>query len=321
MTLGVAAQPDDPSGLDPLPSWNAGATKRAITEFVDRTTREGSPDYVRVTDRIALFDNDGTLWVEQPMYTQLAFLLDDVKKLAPQNPQWKTTEPFKFVLENDLAGLAAAGVPALMALLAATQCGMSTQEFAKTATDWIESARHPRFDRLYTQCVYQPMLELIQYLKAHEFEVYIVTGGGIEFVRPWAERVYGVPLRRVVGSSLKTKFEMQDGRPVLVRTPEINLVNDGVGKPVGIHQYIGQQPIAAFGNSDGDLEMFQWTAAGDGARLVLVVHHTDAEREYAYDAHSAFGKLNEALDQAETRGWVVVDMKRDWNAIFPPMTA
>jgi phosphoserine phosphatase len=305
---------------DPLPSWNDGATKRAIFDFVKRVTTEGSPDYVPVPDRIALFDNDGTLWVEQPMYTQLAFVLDDVKKLAPQHPEWSTTEPFKFVLENDLAGLAAAGVPGLMKLLAATQCGMTTEEFAKTAQAWIESARHPRFDRLYTQCVYQPMLELLEYLRANDFEVYIVTGGGMEFVRPWAERVYGVPLRRVVGSSLKTQFEMHDGRPVLIRTPEINLIDDGDGKPVGIHQYIGQQPIAAFGNSDGDLAMLQWTAAGNGPRLILLVRHTDAEREYAYDAHSHFGMLNKALEEAQDRGWVVVDMKRDWNTVFPPIS-
>jgi phosphoglycolate phosphatase-like HAD superfamily hydrolase len=303
---------------DPLPSWNNGAAKRAIVDFVTRTTAEGGPDYVRVPDRVALFDNDGTLWVEQPMYTQLTFVLDDVKRLAPQHPEWVTTEPFKSVLENDLAGLATAGVPGIMQLMAATQCGMTTEEFATTATDWIETARHPRFDRLYTQCVYQPMLELIAYLKANDFEIYIVTGGGVEFVRAWADRVYGVPLRRVVGSSLKTRFEMRDDLPVLIRTPEINLVNDGDGKPVGIHEFIGKQPIAAFGNSDGDLEMLQWTAAGGGRRLILLVHHTDAEREYAYDAHSFFGKLTKALDEATARGWVVVDMKRDWNTIFPP---
>jgi phosphoserine phosphatase len=302
---------------DALPSWNDGAAKRAITDFVTRTTTEGGPDYVPVAERVALFDNDGTLWVEQPMYTQLSFVLEDVKKLAPEHPEWKTTEPFKSVLENNMKGLAAAGVQGIMQLLAATQCGMTTEEFAKTAKDWIESARHPRFNRVYTECVYQPMLELIRYLRANDFEVYIVTGGGMEFVRPWAERVYGVPLRRVVGSSLKTKFEMRNGEPVLIRTPEINLIDDGAGKPVGIHEYIGRQPIAAFGNSDGDLEMLQWTATGNGPRLMLLVHHTDSEREYAYDAHSAFGMLNKALDEANARGWVVVDMKRDWNTIFP----
>ncbi|HEY1654542.1 MAG TPA: HAD family hydrolase [Candidatus Tumulicola sp.] len=227
---------------DPLQSWNDGAAKRAIADFVSRTTTETSPDYVRVPDRVALFDNDGTLWVEQPMYTQLAFLLADVRKAAPEHPEWKTTEPFKSVLDNDLAQLAKAGVPGIMQLFAATQCGMSTDEFAKSATDWIETARHPRFERLYTECVYQPMLELIDYLKANEFEVYIVTGGGMEFVRPWAERVYRVPSRRVVGSSLKTKFEMRNDAPVLIRTPQINLINDGDGKPVGIHEFIGQQP-------------------------------------------------------------------------------
>jgi phosphoserine phosphatase len=306
-------------GADPLPSWNDGASKRAIVDFVQRSTIEGSPDYVRVPDRVALFDNDGTLWVEQPMYTQLTFLLDDVRRLAPQHPEWKTTEPFKSVLENNFAGLAAAGVPGLMKLMAATQCGMTTEEFAKTAKGWIETARHPRFNRLYTQCVYQPMLELIAHLKANDFEVYIVTGGGTEFIRPFAERVYGVPLRRVVGSSLKTKFELRGDQPVLIRTAEINLINDGDGKPVGIHEFIGRQPIVAFGNSDGDLEMLQWTAAGSGARLVALVHHTDAEREYAYDADSSFGTLNKALIEAHERGWVVVDMKRDWNTVFPPL--
>jgi phosphoglycolate phosphatase-like HAD superfamily hydrolase len=302
---------------DPLPSWNDGSTKRAILDFVRRTTTKGSPDFVRVPDRVALFDNDGTLWVEQPMYAQLAFVLDDVKKLAPQHPEWASIEPFKSVLADDLAGLAATGVPGIMQLLAATQCGMTTDEFNATANDWIETARHPRFDRLYTECVYQPMLELIAHLEANDFEIYIVTGGGVEFVRAWAERVYGVPLRRVVGSSLKTKFEMRGDQPVLVRTPDINLINDGAGKPVGIHEFIGKQPIAAFGNSDGDLEMLQWTAAGKGARLILLVHHTDREREYAYDAHSPFGKLDKALTEANARGWVVVDMKRDWKTIFP----
>jgi len=316
----TAGRRDNARGADPLPSWNEGATKRAITDFVKNVTTEGSADYVRVPDRIALFDNDGTLWVEQPMYTQMAFLLEDVRRLAPQHPEWKTTEPFKFVLENDLAGLASAGVQGLMELLAATQCGMTTEEFAKTAKDWIETARHPKFERLYTQCIYQPMLELLEYLQANDFEVYIVTGGGMEFVRPWAERVYGVPLRRVVGSSLKTRFEMRDDQPVLVRTSEINLLNDGDGKPVGIHEFIGQQPIAAFGNSDGDLEMLQWTASGAGARLILLVHHTDAEREYAYDAHSPFGRLSKALDEAKARGWQVADMKRDWNTIFPALS-
>jgi phosphoserine phosphatase len=310
--------PDNTRQADPLPSWNDGTTKTAITDFVKKTTTQGSPDFVRVPDRIALFDNDGTLWVEQPMYTQLAFLLESVREAAPQHPEWKTTAPFKFVLENDLAGLAAAGVPAIMQLFAATQCGMTTEEFAKIAKDWIETARHPKFDRLYTECIYQPMLELIEYLRANDFDVYIVTGGGVEFVRPWAERVYGVPLRRVVGSSIKTTFEMRDNQPVLVRTAEINLLNDGNGKPVGIHEFIGQQPIAAFGNSDGDLEMLQWTASGEGPRLMGLVHHTDAEREYAYDAHSLFGKLSKALDEAKTRGWTVVDMKRDWSTVFPP---
>ncbi|HEY1882059.1 MAG TPA: HAD family hydrolase [Candidatus Cybelea sp.] len=302
---------------DALPSWNEGVTKNSIVDFVRRTTTEGSPQFVPVLERIALFDNDGTLWVEQPMYTQLAFVLDDVKRLAPAHPEWQTNEPFRSVLEDDMAGVAASGAIGVMKLLGATQTGMSTADFSKAVSDWIESARHPRFKRPYTECIYQPMLELMRYLRANDFKTYIVTGGGTEFVRPWAPKAYGVPVEQIVGSSLKTTFEMRDGAPVLIRTPEIYLMDDGLGKPVGIHQFIGAQPIAAFGNSDGDLQMLEWTAAGGGARLMLIVHHTDAQREYAYDTHSPFGRLDKALQTAKARGWTVVDMKRDWKAIFP----
>ena len=303
-----------------LPSWNDGAAKRAIVDFVERTTTQGSPNFVRIPDRVTLFDNDGTLWVEQPMYTQLAFILNDVKSLASQNPEWHTTEPFKSVLENDPAGAMKAGLAGIMQLMSATQCGMTTDEFGVAAAEWIETARHPRFERPYTECVYQPMLELLAYLRANGFKTYIVTGGGADFVRPWAERVYGVPAQEVVGSSLKTRFELRDGAPALIRTAEIDLLDDGPQKPVGIHKFIGRQPIAAAGNSDGDVQMLQWTAAGSGARLILLVHHTDAEREYAYDAHSPFGELDKALDEAKRRGWVVVDMKRDWNTVFRART-
>ncbi|HEX4013173.1 MAG TPA: HAD family hydrolase [Candidatus Cybelea sp.] len=304
--------------VDALPSWNEGETKQSLIDFVRRTTTQGSPEFVPVHERIALFDNDGTLWVEQPMYTQLAFVLDDVKRLAPSHPEWQTEEPFKSVLADDMAGVAATGPAGLMKLLGATQTGMSTAEFARSVSDWIASARHPRFKLPYTQCIYQPMLELMRYLRANDFKTYIVTGGGTEFVRPWAAQTYGVPVEQVVGSSLKTTFEMRDGKPVLIRTPEIYLLDDGLGKPVGIHQFIGAQPIAAFGNSDGDLQMLEWTAAGDGARLMLIVHHTDGEREYAYDSSSTFGRLDKALPIAQTRGWTVVDMKRDWKTVFAP---
>jgi hypothetical protein len=303
---------------DPLPSWNDTSTKKAIVAFVEKVTKEGSSDFVPVDQRIATFDNDGTLWVEQPMYTQLAFTLDRVKQLAPKHPAWKTTQPFKGVLDGDMKAVEATGEKGLVQLMAATHTGMTTDQFQTIVTDWIATAKHPRFKRLYTQCVYQPMLELLAYLRANGFKTYIVSGGGIEFMRPWTERVYGVPPEQVVGSSIKTKYEMVDGKPVLMRLPEINFIDDNDGKPIGINQYIGRRPIAAFGNSDGDQQMLEWTAAGDGARFMLLVHHTDAEREYAYDRQSKFGKLDTALDEANAKGWTVVDMKNDWKVIFPP---
>ena len=303
---------------DPLPSWNDTSTKKAIVAFVDKVTKEGSSDFVPVDQRIATFDNDGTLWVEQPMYTQLAFTLDRVKQLAPKHPAWKTTQPFKGVLEGDMKAVEATGEKGLVQLMAATHTGMTTDQFQTIVTDWIATAKHPRFKRPYTHCVYQPMLELLAYLRANGFKTYIVSGGGIEFMRPWTERVYGVPPEQVVGSSIKTKFEMVDGKPVLMRLPEINFIDDNDGKPIGINQYIGRRPIAAFGNSDGDQQMLEWTAAGVGARFMLLVHHTDAVREYAYDRQSKFGKLDTALDEANAKGWTVVDMKNDWKVIFPP---
>ncbi|MGB6192283.1 MAG: HAD family hydrolase, partial [Terracidiphilus sp.] len=258
------------------------------------------------------------LWVEQPMYTQLAFVIARVRELAPQQPEWKTTQPFEGVLEGDMKAVAATGEKGLMELMAATHAGMSLDEFHKIVLDWLATAQHPRFKRPYTECVYQPMLELLEYLRANGFKTFIVSGGGIEFMRPWTERVYGIPPEQVVGSSLKMKFEMTDGKPVLMRLPELNFLNDKEGKPVGIAQHIGHRPIAAFGNSDGDLQMLQYTAGGEGARLMLLVHHTDAEREYAYDRNSSMGRLDKALDEANAKGWTVVDMKTDWKAIFPP---
>ena len=305
------------SSGDPLPSWNDGATKQSITSFVTRVTTQGGPDFVPVDQRIATFDNDGTLWIEQPMYVQLAFVLDRVKALAPQNPGWKTKQPFKAVLDGDLKALAASGEKGLMQLIAVTHAGMTSEEFARIVSDWLAVARHPRFNKPYTELVYQPMLELLAYLRANGFKTFIVSGGGIEFMRPWTEKIYGIPPEQVVGSSIKTRFQMQDGRPVVFRLPEINFIDDKAGKPLGINQHIGRRPLAAFGNSDGDLEMLQYTTLSGGPRLGLIVHHTDAEREYAYDRNSRFGKLDKALDVAADNKWTVVNMKNDWKRIFP----
>jgi hypothetical protein len=304
------------TSANPLPSWNEGATKQSILDFVAAVTREGSPDFVPPAERIATFDNDGTLWVEHPMYTQLVFVLDRVKALAPQHPEWKDTQPFKAALEGDMKTLAASGEHGLLELVMATHPGMTANEFQKIVVDWIATARHPRFKRLYTDLAYLPMLELLAYLRANAFKTFIVSGGGIEFMRPWTESVYGVPPEQVVGSSIKTKFQMRDGRPELFRLGEINFIDDNVGKPVGINEYIGRRPIAAFGNSDGDLEMLQWTTMAGGRRLGLIVHHTDAEREYAYDRDTSFGRLDKALDAAALNKWTVVDMKNDWKRIF-----
>src|ERR1700761_3800275 len=268
---------------DPLPSWNDGPAKKSITDFVARVTREGGADFVAVPERIATFDNDGTLWTEQPYYFQPAFAIDQIKAMAPKHPEWKTKQPFKALFEGDTKTLAAAGQIGLLPLITATHSGMTIEDFAKTVIDWTRTARHPRFNRPYTELVFQPMLELLSYLRANGFKTFIVSGGGVEFMRPWMERVYGMPPEQVVGSSLKMKFEMRDGVPVLVKLPEINLVDDKEGKPVGIQQSIGRRPIAAFGNSDGDLQMLQWTTIGTGWRFGLLVHHTDPVREYAYE--------------------------------------
>jgi haloacid dehalogenase-like hydrolase len=311
-----AASAQAATSANPLPSWNDGATKQSILDFVAAVTREGSPDFMPPAERIATFDNDGTLWVEHPMYTQLTFVLDRVKVLAPQHPEWRDTQPFKAALEGDMKTLAATGEHGLMVLLMATHSGMTTNEFQKIVVDWIATARDPRFKRPYTELAYLPMIELLGFLRASGFKTFIVSGGGIEFMRPWTERVYGVPPEQVVGSSIKTKFQMRDGRPELFRLGEINFIDDNVGKPVGINEYIGRRPIAAFGNSDGDLEMLQWTTMTGGRRLGLIVHHTDAEREYAYDRDTSFGRLDEALDAAAINKWTVADMKSDWKRIF-----
>jgi phosphoserine phosphatase len=301
---------------DVLPSWNEGPAKTAIVAFVDAVTAEGGADYLPPEERIAVFDNDGTLWVERPYYTQLAFALDRIRALAPEHPEWRAQQPFKAVLENDLEALKVAGIEGLVELVMASHAGMTTDQFATIVSDWIATARHPRFDRPYTELVYQPMLELLEYLRASGFQTYIVSGGGIEFMRPWAARVYGIPPEQVIGSSIQTAFELRDGAPVLVRQPEIDFIDDKEGKPIAINKFIGRRPLAAFGNSDGDLQMLQWTTAGDGRRLGLIVHHDDAEREYAYDREGHIGVLNQGLDEAAARGWVVVSMKDDWARIF-----
>jgi hypothetical protein len=301
---------------DPLSSWNDGPAKRAIIEFVARVTRQGGRDFVPPAERIATFDNDGTLWVEHPMYVQMAFALDRAKTMAPFHPEWSDKQPFKAALEGDLSTLAKSGYHGLVELVMATHSGMTTDQFQKIVVDWFATARDPRFKRPYTDLVYQPMIELLAYLRANEFKTFIVSGGGVEFMRPWTERVYGVPPEQVVGSSIKTRYQTRQGRPNLFRLPEINFVDDGAGKPVGINEYIGRRPIAAFGNSDGDLEMLQWTTMSGGVRLGLIVHHTDAEREYAYDRNTSFGRLDKALDAAAINGWIVVDMKKDWKRIF-----
>jgi len=315
IAIGVFAHSAE--AADPLPSWNEGNAKRSIIDFVNRVTQSGSQDFVVPEQRIATFDNDGTLWSEQPMYFQLFFVIDRVKALAPKNPAWKTQQPFKAVLENDMQALAALGEKGLLELVMVTHAGNTTEEFEQTVKDWLATAKHPKTGQPYTDLVFQPMLEVLAYLRANGFKNYIVSGGGIEFMRPWTERVYGIPPEQVVGSSIKTKFEMRNGQPVLVRLPEINFIDDKAGKPVGINQHIGRRPIAAFGNSDGDLQMLQWTAAGKGARYMLIVHHTDAEREWAYDRKSKIGHLDKALDKALNSGWTVVDMKQDWKVIYP----
>ncbi|HEX4409667.1 MAG TPA: HAD family hydrolase [Xanthobacteraceae bacterium] len=303
---------------DPLPSWNDGAAKKSITDFVARVTTPGTPDFVPVEQRIATFDNDGTLWCEQPNYFQALFAFDRVKALAPHHPEWKSQQPFKAVLDNDMAALAAGGEKGVLGIVMATHAGMTTDAFRQTVLDWLASARHPRFNRPYNDLVYQPMIELLRYLRANGFKTFIVSGGGIEFMRPWVEKAYGIPPEQVVGSSGVTKLENgPDGKPVLMKQPQIEFIDDGPGKPVGINRFIGRRPIFAFGNSDGDLQMLQWTAAGSGARFEGLVHHTDAAREYAYDRQSKIGKLDKALDEGTAKGWTIVDMKNDWKTIFP----
>ncbi|GAF77443.1 unnamed protein product [marine sediment metagenome] len=302
---------------DPLPSWNDGTAKEAILYFVNAVTDKNSKDFVEPAERIAVFDHDGTLWVEYPMYTQILFAFDRVKKLAPQHPEWKTTQPFKALLEGDMKTVGESGMKGLMEIVVATHSGMTAAEFEQEASQWLATTKHPKFDRLYSECIYQPQLDLLAYLRANGFKTFIVSGGGIQFMRPISEKNYGIPPEQVVGSSGVSDFQVKDGKPALIRMPKIGFVNDKAGKPVGIYEHIGRRPILAFGNSDSDMQMIEYTMAGEGQRVGLFLHHTDADREYAYDRKSHVGTLDKALDQAGASGWIIVDMKNDWKAVFP----
>jgi hypothetical protein len=310
--LPAAARAD----ADPLPSWNAGPRRDAILAFIGRTTQQGGADFVQPEDRVAVFDNDGTLWCEQPAYVQAIFVNDRLHALAQDHPEWQTMQPFAAALKGDMKSVAAGGEHAVAALIMATHAGMTTDAFTEIVTDWIATAKHPRFGRRYTELVYQPMLELLAYVRANGYRTYIVSGGGVEFIRPWAQRVYGIPPEQVIGSTIKTSFHLQDGKPVLMRDPAIDSIDDGPGKPVNINRFIGRRPVFAAGNSDGDLQMLQWTTGASGPRFGLLVHHTDAEREYAYDRKSPVGRLDKALDAAPGAGWAVVDMRADWRTVF-----
>jgi phosphoserine phosphatase len=301
---------------DPLPSWNEGATKDAILDFVDCATKDGCSGHIPPAERVAVFDNDGTLWSEQPVYFQLLFAIDRVKQLASQHPEWKDEQPFKAAIEGDRKALGEAGLEGILKLVMATHAGMTSDEFAATVRDWLKTAKHPRFDRPYTHLIYQPMLELLNYLRANGFKTYIVSGGGRDFLRVFAEEVYGIPPEQVIGSGIKTKFEMRDGQPIITRLAELDFIDDKEGKPIAIDRFIGRRPVAAFGNSDGDLQMLQWTAAGAGPRFCMIVHHTDATREWNYDRDSHVGRLDKALDEAKLRGWSIVDMQNDWKAVY-----
>ncbi len=314
--LGAFGAFTEAQAVDPLPSWNEGKARQSIVDFVERVTQTDSPHFVPSSERIATFDNDGTLWPEQPMYFQLLFALDRVKELAPQHPEWKTKDPFASLLKGDVKSALAGGEHTILEIVMATHAGMTSEEFEDVVEKWIATAKHPTTKRAYTEMVYQPMLELLAYLRENGFKTFIVSGGGIDFMRPWVEKVYGIPPEQVIGSSIKVKYEMRSGVPVFVKQPAVNFINDKAGKPVGIHTQIGRRPLAAFGNSDGDLEMLQWTASGERPGFALYVHHTDAEREWSYDRASSVGRFDKGLDEARAKGWTVVDMRRDWKVVY-----
>jgi phosphoserine phosphatase len=313
-TAAVRAQPADKA--DPLPSWNDGAVKKALLDFVAKTTAKGAKEFVTPAERVAVFDNDGTLWCEQPVYAQVFFVIDRVKSLAAEKPELKEKEPFAALLKGDLNGVMASGEAGIAELIAATHAGMTTDEFAQSVSDWIAATKHPKTGKLFTEMVYQPMLEVLAHLRANGYKTFIVSGGGIEFMRPWAEQVYGVLPEQVVGTTGGLKFEIRSSTPVIEKLPTLVLNDDKAGKPVGIQRHIGRRPVMCFGNSDGDYEMLRWTTAGSGPRFGLIVHHTDAKREYAYDRDSKVGRLDKALDEAAKHGWQVVDMAKDWKTVF-----
>lgn len=301
---------------DPLPSWNEGQTKKTIISFVETVTNESNPDYIKPADRIAVFDNDGTLWSEQPYYFQLQFALDRVKTLAPEHPEWKKNPVLQAVINDDIGKVLSFGEKGLLEIVALSHSGITTDEFSDAVLTWINTAKHPKTGKQYKEMVYQPMIEVLEYFRANGFKTYIVSGGGVDFMRPWTQEVYGVPAEQVVGSSMKVAFEIRDGKPLLVKLPEINFIDDKEGKPIGIHQYIGKKPVAAFGNSDGDLQMLQYTASNNLKSLCVYIHHTDSVREWAYDRNSHIGKLDAGLDEASAKNWTVADMKSDWKNIY-----
>jgi phosphoglycolate phosphatase-like HAD superfamily hydrolase len=302
---------------DPLPSWTDTGSKKAIIAFVEKVVTKDSPNFVPIPERIATFDNDGCLWSEQPMYFQAIYIFDRIKELSPKHPEWKEKEPFASVLKGDVKSALAGGEKALLEMAMATHAGLTDEEFNKVIGNWLATAKHPTTKMAYNEMIYQPMLELLDYLRANDFKTFIVSGGGIDFVRVFAEEAYGIPPEQVVGTSIGAKYEVRDGKPVIVKTPELDFIDDKAGKPVGIYQHIGRRPIFAAGNSDGDFQMLEWTTAGEGARFGLLVHHTDAEREFAYDRESHVGKLDKGLDAAEEKGWEIVDMKKAWKTIYP----
>ena len=321
LVLAIAACKTVPTGQnepgDPLPSWNEGKTKQAILDFMQDVTNANGANFVEIPDRIAVFDNDGNLWSEQPLYFQFLFAIDRVMEMAADHPEWKTKQPFQSILEGNLDALAAYGVPGILEVVMATHAGNTTEEFEEIVSEWLSTARHPRFDRPFTDLVYQPMLELISYLQENDFKTFIVSGGGIEFMRPWVEEVYGIPRDQVVGSSIKTEFVVENGEAYIRRLPELDFIDDKEGKPIGIHRFIGRRPVFCSGNSDGDLQMMQYTDSGKGGRFMLYLHHTDDEREWAYDRESHIGRLDKGLDEAGEKGWTVIDMKKDWKVIYP----
>jgi phosphoglycolate phosphatase-like HAD superfamily hydrolase len=300
-----------------LPSWNEGGSRNDIIHYVKSVTKKGSPDFIPKKDRIAVFDNDGTLWSEQPAYFQLFFAMDRVKQLAPEHPEWIDEQPFKAVLEDNMKELMNFGEHGLIKIVMATHAGNTVGEFETIVKDWLATARHPRFDRPYTDLVYQPMLELLSYMQDNDFKTFIVSGGGIEFMRPWVEEVYGIPKDQVIGSSSKTEYDYNNGNPVIMRLPELDFINDKEGKPEGINRFIGRKPVFASGNSDGDLQMMRWAASNKLKSFMLYVHHTDSAREWAYDRESSVGRLDKGLDEANEKGWTIIDMKKDWKVIYP----